>query len=96
MAIEHYGKDAQILKAVEELNELAVELMHYRDGKCTEFDVRSELIDVLIMCEQMGLIFDEKGMGYNAGIARRLYDLQQQINQDELEEMLAGAHGEQQ
>lgn len=49
----HFGQDNQIIKTVEELNELATELMHYRDGKSYIHDVTHEMADVLIMCQQL-------------------------------------------
>lgn len=52
-AWETFGQDAQILKAVEECNELATALMHMRDGKATNLHVANELADVLIMIEQL-------------------------------------------
>lgn len=58
-AVNKFGADHQILKAVEELNELATALMHYRQGKATKEDVQKEGVDVQIMLEQLDLIFGE-------------------------------------
>lgn len=55
-AINKFGADHQILKAVEELNELATALMHYREGKVTGKQVQSEMADVWIVLEQLNLI----------------------------------------
>jgi DNA-directed RNA polymerase subunit F len=57
-AVNKFGADHQILKAVEELNELAVALMHYRDGKATSEQVMNEVADVQILFEQLELIFE--------------------------------------
>jgi hypothetical protein len=59
-ALIRYGHDAQILQCVEELNELAVELMHYRkqppsmDYSHIQID---EIADVLICAMSMRHIF---------------------------------------
>lgn len=58
-AIDKYGVDAQILQAVEELNELATALMHYRKGKAAHKQVVEEIADCKIMCGQLRLIFGE-------------------------------------
>lgn len=58
-ALALYGHDAQMLKTVEELAELGAEMMHFRDGKVSADVVVSELADVIIMCEQMRLVFGE-------------------------------------
>lgn len=59
-AIDHYGQDAQILKAVEECNELATSLMHYRSGKVEKEAVVQEIADVLVVANQLRLIFGPK------------------------------------
>lgn len=58
-AIDKYGVDAQILQAVEELNELAMDLMHYRKGKAAHRKVVEEIADVRIMTDQLRIIFGE-------------------------------------
>lgn len=58
-AVNKFGADHQILKAVEELNELATALMHYRQGKLTGKQVQSERVDVQIMLSQLDIIFGE-------------------------------------
>lgn len=55
-AIERYGYDAQMLKAVEESSELTVALMHYRDDKATRMEVLDEIADNVIMCSQVATI----------------------------------------
>ena len=56
-AVAKFGADHQILKAVEELNELATALMHFRDGKVEPNVVENEIADVEIMIEQLNVIF---------------------------------------
>jgi len=79
-ALSHYGIDAQILKTVEELNELAVELMHRLDGKSSDDKIKGELADVSIMIEQMCILFD----GVDIPIAIKLYHLKKRIERDNL------------
>lgn len=57
-ALEKWGDDTQSLKAVEELIELALNLLHYRYDKVDRDDVLSELADVTIMSNQLMLTFD--------------------------------------
>lgn len=63
-AIENYGKDHQILKAVEEMSELTKALMKYFDCKDKKMmpivldSIDEEMADVEIMLEQLHLIFN--------------------------------------
>jgi hypothetical protein len=45
-AIENFGEKAQRLKAIEELGELIVAITQYGFGKCSLYDVASEIADV--------------------------------------------------
>jgi NTP pyrophosphatase (non-canonical NTP hydrolase) len=57
-AIEVYGRNHQMLKAIEEMAELTTALLHYLDGnKSTLHDVRSEIADVTIMMLQLTSMF---------------------------------------
>ena len=57
-AIEVYGREHQMLKAIEEMAELTTALLHYLDGnKATLHDVRSEIADVNIMMLQLASMF---------------------------------------
>lgn len=64
-AIDHFGTEHQIKKAIEEMGELTVELSRYlmdlekgtrRTGKEL---IRGELADVMIMAEQLRIIFGQ-------------------------------------
>ena len=55
-AVAKFGADHQILKAVEELNELATALMHFRDGKIEPNVVESEIADVEIVCKTLRIL----------------------------------------
>lgn len=63
-AISRWGDKAQVLKAIEELGELAVELSRWlnsydpADGHLLSH-IREELADVCIMCDQLQLIFGD-------------------------------------
>lgn len=58
-AISHYGSDAQIVKAIEELGELTVELARHRNGLGSVEALREELADAFIMLNQLELIFGD-------------------------------------
>lgn len=58
--IEHRGKDNQILKAMEELDELKCSLKLYRLGCATVSDIFGELADVRNMINQLTIIFEFK------------------------------------
>ena len=66
-AIEKYGEEAQIKKAIEELGELLVSICHYPDGKCSREDLADELADATIMCEQLRQVY-----GINDEVCRRM------------------------
>lgn len=53
-----YGFANQSDKTVEELNELAVALMHYKFKKCDYMRVLEEAADVYITCAQVIMHFD--------------------------------------
>lgn len=57
---DHYGKDAQTVQTVEELNELACAILHYRKRRCAgRFDgVVEEMADVEIMLEQIKYLYN--------------------------------------
>lgn len=57
LAIDTFGEDSQKKMAVEEMGELLAALNHYRRGKCTIEDVRTEIADVLICAEQLACIY---------------------------------------
>lgn len=57
MAIQRYTAPVQIYQAVEELNELAVELMHWNKRCDNHARVVEEIGDCTIMIEQLADIF---------------------------------------
>jgi hypothetical protein len=56
-ALASYGCDRQIMKMAKECAELTVALHHFQDGKVPAAKVIEELADVLIMANQMRLLF---------------------------------------
>ena len=56
-AIAHYGKQKQLLKAVEEMAELTKEILKYIDGENNREKICEEMADVGIMLDQMSIIF---------------------------------------
>lgn len=59
-AIETYGAESQVDKAIEEMSELTKALLKERRYSGSKNDVCEELADVFITLLQMMLIFEEK------------------------------------
>lgn len=57
-AIKVFGRDPQIVAAIEEMGELTQALARYLNGKSD--NVEEELADVSIMLEQLQLLFDKR------------------------------------
>lgn len=57
-AIDTYGKEHQIIVAIEELSELQKELTKILRGKGNEEHLAEEMADVRIMLSQLGFIFN--------------------------------------
>jgi len=55
-ALQRYGSSKQLFKAVEEVSEYQVALIHFQDKKCNIKDVAEEMADVLITMKQMQLL----------------------------------------
>lgn len=57
-AIDHYGIENQLYKAVEEMSELTKEIMKsFRPGETTVDKIAEELADTIITLEQVQIIF---------------------------------------
>lgn len=54
----HYGKNSQILIAIEELSELTKELCKYKRNYNRRNELIEEIADVEIMIEQLKCLFD--------------------------------------
>jgi NTP pyrophosphatase (non-canonical NTP hydrolase) len=59
-ALDTFGLDKQVDMCIEECAELQNALMKFRRGRATLEDVRTEIADVQIMCDQMSIAFGEK------------------------------------
>ena len=70
-AIARYGERNQIDQAIEELNELAVALSHYRRGRAPLEEVAEEIADVQICLEQMAEAFGGEEFRALVGLERR-------------------------
>jgi NTP pyrophosphatase (non-canonical NTP hydrolase) len=62
-AIDHWGVEHQKGKAVEEMGELIVELAREQDVRSDRDRVREELADVIVMCEQLRIIYGYEDVG---------------------------------
>lgn len=58
LALEHYGPDAQKLMVMEEMAELQKELCKNSRGHDNRLHIAEEIADVLIMLEQMIILYD--------------------------------------
>ena len=56
------GAECQKKKALEEMAELQVAMLHNSDGKATDLDVVNEIADVINTMEEMKLIYDKDHM----------------------------------
>lgn len=52
------GEKTQIIKTCEEMSELQTALLHYCNGKDSVKHVTEEIADVLVMIEQLKIIFN--------------------------------------
>ena len=62
-AIDTYGVDSQIKMAIEECSELINALTKAWRGRSTNEDIITEIADVIIMCEQLAVIFGRDKVG---------------------------------
>ena len=60
-AINTYGENSQVDKAVEEMSELTKALLKYRIGFAILDDIIGEIADVQIMLEQLRMIYGDSG-----------------------------------
>lgn len=56
-AIQKYGVEAQQRQCIEECSELITAILHHQRRKCDNQAVVTEIADVIIMCEQMKLVY---------------------------------------
>ena len=70
-AIDHFGAEKQIMKAIEEMAELTTELARFRNNRGMAINILEELADVSIMVEQMCLIFGKELVENHIAIKQR-------------------------
>lgn len=81
-AIEHYGKENQIMVAIEEMSELIKELSKdYRKIGSVE-NIVEEMADVYIMLEQLQVIFGIADYEINNMIICKMSRLEERIKED--------------
>jgi NTP pyrophosphatase (non-canonical NTP hydrolase) len=56
--VEHYGSDRQQDKAIEECSELIKAICKWKEHLDFAEDIVDEVADVIIMCNQLMIIFD--------------------------------------
>lgn len=57
-ALNHFGKQSQIMVCMEEMSELQKELCKHFRGRNNFYDIAEEIADVQIMLEQMIILFN--------------------------------------
>lgn len=60
LAVNHYGREHQKKKAIEEMGELITALAREQDGRATPKDVITEIADVHLMIRQLMVIYGVK------------------------------------
>lgn len=56
-ALNKWGRDVQLIIAIEEMGELIQALSKFLNGRCPESVVENEIADVMIMMEQLQIVF---------------------------------------
>ena len=84
-AIEHWGKEKQILKALEELDELKDEI--YKDlieGTINKENLIEEMADVYNMLIQLRIIYNIRGSKIEAKMVEKMERTMQRIDSEKL------------
>ena len=76
---EAYGKNNALEKLQEECVELAAAIIHYNDGRASQMDVITEVVDVLITCEKYVELSGCEG-GLRSEFAFKIQRLRQRLN----------------
>jgi hypothetical protein len=79
-AVEKLGRRSQFNKALEELAELTLALIHYKEGKTTHDEVVDEIVDVSIMLEQLKVMMEISNDELTKKWEEKLNKLQNIIN----------------
>ena len=78
-AIEKWGSKNQVIKTIEELSELSVELAKFSNGNRTG-NLEYEIADVVIMIEQMKIVFPDWELAFE----RKIENLNKKIEEHDL------------
>ena len=92
--IEHYGKNAQIIKAMEEFGELITELAKELNGQGSFEHISEEMADAFVMLKQLQLIFDIDGEDLEAICKSKIVRTMNRIKVAELFEIPKEDHHE--
>lgn len=79
-AIDHFGVENQIEKAMEEMGELITELARRHSPRADRDKIAEEVADALIMLEQLRIIFG--GERVDEQVERKLCRLLDRIRED--------------
>lgn len=83
-AIKKFGEESQILKAIEELGELQIELARYLNNKGNVLKITEEMADAYIMIHQLFLLFPKEQYDFFLNVKLlRLSEIVQNQNKDE-------------
>ena len=82
MAIQTYGAENQVNIAIEEMSELTKELCKAKRGYANKRNIAEEMADVLIMLEQIKLIFGIKQRDIDEWAKVKLQRLENNIERD--------------
>jgi NTP pyrophosphatase (non-canonical NTP hydrolase) len=83
-AVQTYGKQSQVDKAIEEMSELIKALLKERHSNGSVDDIIEEIADVYIMLSQLCLIF-EAGVAADEFVDYKLKRLDRRLNGEVLE-----------
>ena len=78
-AIEKWGAERQLNKVEEELTELLLAVIHYRDGKVGFLNVIDEIADVYIVIEQLSQMITVGDSTIRNHIARKMDRLKERV-----------------
>lgn len=84
-AVEHFGEDCQVIKAIEEMSELTHALTRHLNGEMYAANVSEEMADVCIMLEQLKYIFDNNE-SVKRWMAFKLRRLRERIDKEAADE----------
>ena len=80
-SIETYGKDMQLIVAMEEFSELTKELCKYLRGQGDIEHIKEEMADCYIMLSQLKIIFGIEGDGVTDVIQAKLVRLEKRLGE---------------